>query len=79
MAKSKRRYFGRYRSSEYEWTIDTLIRAHGCICALCGEPIASRQEATLDHVIAASRGGSDTIENLQLAHESCNKRKGSKA
>jgi 5-methylcytosine-specific restriction endonuclease McrA len=31
---------------------------------------------TLDHLIPASKGGTDDPENLKLAHRSCNRAKG---
>ena len=58
------------------------------LCALCGKPMpATRADVahatlwkkwrpTFDHIIARGRGGSDTPENLQLAHAICNKKKG---
>lgn len=33
-------------------------------------------DITLDHVTPRSLGGSDTVENLQLAHHACNQAKG---
>jgi 5-methylcytosine-specific restriction endonuclease McrA len=34
------------------------------------------EEMTLDHVIPRAFGGSNRIENLRLAHVSCNERRG---
>ena len=41
--------------------------------------IWSKQRATLDHIVPRSKGGADTLENLQLAHAHCNKVKGNRA
>lgn len=46
-------------------------------CALCGREILLA-EATLDHRFPKSRGGSNALFNLQVAHGSCNQAKGSR-
>ena len=33
-------------------------------------------DITLDHKVSRSEGGTDHIDNLQLAHEPCNQAKG---
>ena len=45
-------------------------RAHGC-CEICGKfvPIDA---FTIDHIVPISKGGTYDLDNLQLAHESCN-------
>lgn len=55
-----------------------LAAKYGLTCAICGKPIASVEDATVDHIIPLFRGGKTTIENCQLAHAKCNKQKGSK-
>ncbi|MHA7901342.1 MAG: HNH endonuclease [Henriciella sp.] len=66
----------------------TLWHAQGGKCALCGRPMLrnrfeaphaqvwAKSRATLDHIQPRSKGGADTVENLQLAHARCNKIKG---
>jgi 5-methylcytosine-specific restriction endonuclease McrA len=66
-----RRYRGRHRS----WCVRTLIRRDGAVCAICADSFARMQDITLDHIIPRSLGGGDEIENLQLAHEPCNRAK----
>jgi len=41
-------------------------------CTICG----SSERLELDHVIPVSKGGSNTVRNIQLLCESCNRRKG---
>lgn len=55
-----------------------LIAEHGMVCALCGKPIESEKELTVDHIIPRAMGGATIYENCQLAHKSCNLRKGNK-
>ncbi len=57
-------------------------------CAICGKPmyrnrfeapharVWAKYRATVDHIYPRSKGGSDAMENLQLAHARCNKIKG---
>jgi 5-methylcytosine-specific restriction endonuclease McrA len=45
------------------------------VCALC-DSVVPYDGMTLDHVVPLARGGLDEIDNLQLAHFSCNARKG---
>lgn len=79
--KRRRRKRGKLKGSKYRRFIKTrlwqsAIDRYGLVCcALCGMPIAF-DEATLDHKIPISRGGSNRIANLQLAHLLCNQYKG---
>lgn len=47
-------------------------------CYYCGAKITYKQ-ATVDHVVARARGGTDQRQNLKIACKPCNQRKGSKA
>jgi 5-methylcytosine-specific restriction endonuclease McrA len=70
--------------------IESLWQAQAGFCALCGKQmlrnrfeagharIWQKQRATIDHIIPRSKGGADTIDNLQLAHARCNKVKGNR-
>ena len=69
---------------------NTLWTAQSGLCALCEKPmlrnrfeaphsrIWANHRATFDHIIPSSKGGPDTLDNLQLAHARCNKIKGNK-
>lgn len=54
------------------------------ICALCGGEVpnpynrcqVAKRRATLDHITPRSKGGSDRLTNLQLAHSGCNSLRG---
>jgi 5-methylcytosine-specific restriction endonuclease McrA len=45
-------------------------------CKLCEQKIENWDEASIDHIIPNSKGGTNDYENHQLAHKSCNNRKG---
>ncbi|HYO50102.1 MAG TPA: HNH endonuclease signature motif containing protein [Chloroflexia bacterium] len=49
-------------------------------CLICNGPIAfdarTGEGATLEHIRARSRGGTDDLLNLGIAHASCNAEKG---
>lgn len=53
-------------------------------CQLCHKPVKReliwphKHCASLDHILPLSRGGTNTVANLQLAHYSCNSRRGDK-
>jgi hypothetical protein len=47
-------------------------------CFVCGEKFHFFHEATLEHKIPLSKGGSNRTDNLGLSHESCNHERGNK-
>jgi hypothetical protein len=51
------------------WTRD------GGICWICKGPV-ELADASRDHFLPRSKGGKNNIENLKLAHKSCNSRRG---
>ena len=69
-----------YRSN-YLVTHEEIAQRDNYTCQLCRKPVdmllprTSKFGATLDHKIPISKGGADTLENLQLAHWVCNNRK----
>lgn len=55
------------------------------VCAICGQPVDKNLKyphplsATIDHIIPINRGGHPSaIDNLQLAHFTCNRQKADK-
>ena len=60
---------------------DQVYERDGWICKICGEIVNQDLEypdplsKTLDHIIPLSKGGSHTVENVQLAHLNCNLKK----
>lgn len=51
----------------------TLEKKYGKLCFICGKIIDT--SSTVDHVFPLSWGGSGNINNLMLAHTSCNSTK----
>lgn len=43
------------------------------ICGICGQPIVGKFH--IDHIVPLAQGGSDTLDNVQMAHPTCNNRK----
>ena len=57
--------------------IDKIIAVRGVYCFYCGEPMR-KQDMTIEHLKAKFIGGTNSIHNLYLAHEWCNKEAGHK-
>ena len=45
------------------------------ICEICGQPILTEEEKSLDHIVPLKKGGDRRLENLRVAHIACNSRK----
>lgn len=55
-----------------------VVLTYGYDCHLCGKPILTSRDLSIDHVLPRARGGSDSLENLRPAHVSCNSSKGAR-
>lgn len=61
-----------------------VFNRDGWVCGICSEPVSADAvypdplSASLDHVVPLSLGGAHSLENVQLAHLSCNVRKGAR-
>lgn len=61
------------------------ILARETVCAICGQPVDKNLKyphplsATVDHIVPVAKGGHPSaLENLQLAHWTCNRQKSDK-
>ena len=70
MAKWRRKL-----SNTIRWNRDQLITKFGAKCGICGIDFNNMKEITIDHIVPESISGMDVLENLQLAHLSCNGKK----
>ena len=56
--------------------LERAFEIYGGCCFYCGSLLS---EMTVDHVEPSATGGTDTLQNLAVACQSCNADKGSKA
>lgn len=65
-----------YSLSPGEWHKARLriIARDGLVCGICGGNVEP-DDVHIDHIIPASKGGSDNDDNLQVAHSRCNQLK----
>lgn len=64
------------------YTIQEIAERDGYQCQLCGLPVdmaaTGRDKPSIDHIVPLSRGGTDEIQNVELAHFGCNSSKGNR-
>jgi 5-methylcytosine-specific restriction endonuclease McrA len=54
-----------------------MLEEQNGVCYICGRTM-QENEITVDHVIPRAKGGTDSVQNLKLAHERCNHAKDDK-
>ena len=81
-------------NGKVDWniTLEQVINKCNGLCAICGKPtdkedyyiteqgyfIAGESYPSIDHIKPLAKGGTHQIDNLQLAHRSCNAKKSDK-
>lgn len=81
---SKRRaeYKARGAVVQYPYSREAIFLRDEWLCWICHQPVPpfavvpDHHASTIDHVVALARGGSDTADNVKLAHFICNSRRG---
>lgn len=59
------------------WLRQAVIDRDGYICGLCGGDVQP-DDIHIDHIKPKIMGGLDRLDNLQVAHSTCNLRKGAR-
>lgn len=65
----------RKHSLSRRWQKNHLVQKNGAVCSICSKPFKNAHEMTIDHIVPLSKGGTDTLDNYQLAHLECNQLK----
>lgn len=55
-----------------------ILKQQANRCAISGAPLFVGDEIEVDHNVPLSKGGADSVENLQITHKDSNRSKGSK-
>ena len=80
--QKRKRVQAQRRLHGYRKLLPAILARQGIICPLCGEWMAGDLMVGklfhVDHIVPVSKGGVDTLENLQLTHMVCNIRKGNR-
>jgi 5-methylcytosine-specific restriction endonuclease McrA len=73
-----------HKAHDRQRTITRLLARNGFLCPFCSETLDRSLRhphpfsITIDHIQPVSQGGTDHEKNLQLAHDVCNKLRGTK-
>lgn len=57
-------------------TIAAIVMRDGGACYICGQGRDNHDRWEIEHVKPRAFGGPDDLDNLALAHRSCNRTKG---
>lgn len=66
------------------FSVDDVAQRDRWTCRLCGEPVDRAipwphvMSKSIDHTVPVSRGGTHSLDNVQLAHLGCNCAKGNR-
>lgn len=74
----KRERIRRMGGRHYRRHFEELLKRDGPICGICKGHFEPSDEIHVDHIQPASKGGTNDLSNLQLAHASCNMSKQNK-
>ena len=55
--------------------IQTKLKEQNNNCVLCTKPIKGKQKFEGDHIIPWANGGKTVMENLQVVHAVCHRKK----
>lgn len=76
--QKRRKYYSEDRGNFYPNEIIELLEYQNNSCARCGNTFSKTFRYTVDHIIPLSKGGDNTISNIQLLCRSCNSIKATK-
>ena len=60
----------------FSYEIKSQMFSQSQDCALCGQRIHTIDDCEVDHIVPFVSGGMTTLDNAQLAHRYCNRKKG---
>lgn len=82
--KNRRRRALKRGAAHEPYSLAEIAERDGYQCGICGEQVSMTLRCpelmapTIDHVFPIAAGGDDTPANVQLAHFTCNSRKGAR-
>lgn len=80
LSAADRRERGAERQKRYRWKalaplVGPIVVRDGNRCGICGVEFKDADEIQFDHIIPTSKGGDDSLDNIQRAHAFCNQSK----